>query len=45
MALDFAPALMRTQGLSINHPQVVTKSYPQFWQDIEACGFEVKSEE
>ena len=45
MALAFAPASMRIQGLSINHPQVVTKSYPQFWQDIEACGFEVKSEE
>ena len=45
MALAFAPASMRFEGLRINQPQVVTKSYPHFWEDIKACGFEVKSEE
>ena len=45
MALAFAPAAMRFEGLLINNPQVVTKSYPQFWEDIKAAGFEVKSEE
>ena len=44
MALAFAPASMRFEGLRINHPQVVTKSYPHFWEDIKAAGFEVKSE-
>lgn len=45
MALAFAPAALRFEGLRINNPQVVTKSYPQFWEDIKAAGFEVKSEE
>ena len=45
MALAFAPAALRFDGLRINNPQVVTKSYPQFWKDIKAAGFEVKSEE
>lgn len=44
MALAFAPASMRFEGLRINHPQVVTKSYPHFWEDIKTAGFEVKSE-
>lgn len=45
MALAFAPAALRFKDLQINNPQVVTKSYPYFWEDIKACGFEVKSEE
>ena len=45
MALAFAPAAPRFEGLRINNPQVVTKSYPKFWEDIKAAGFEVKSEE
>ena len=45
MALSFAPTALHFEGLRINHPQVVTKSYPKFWEDIKACGFEVKSEE
>ena len=44
MALAFAPAAFRVQSLRINHPQVVTKSYPKFWEDVKAAGFEVKSE-
>lgn len=45
MALAFAPAAFRLSHLNINNPQVVTKSYPRFWDDIKAAGFEVKSEE
>ena len=45
MALAFAPAAFRTDQLHINNPQVVTKSYPCYWEDIKAAGFEVKSEE
>ncbi len=45
MALAFAPAALRQDGLTINNPQVVTKSYPKFWEDVKAAGFEVKSEE
>ncbi len=39
MALSFAPAAFIVPGLRINHPQVVTKSYPHFWDDLKACGF------
>ena len=39
MALSFAPAALRFEGLRINNPQVVTKSYPYFWDDLEKAGF------
>ena len=39
MALAFAPAALCFEGLRINNPQVVTKSYPYFWEDIKAAGF------
>lgn len=44
MALSFAPASLCIEGLSINNPQVVTKSYPHFWEDIKSAGFEVISD-
>ena len=45
MALSFAPASLCIEGLRINNPQVVTKSYPHFWEDIKSAGFEVNSEQ
>lgn len=46
MALSFAPFAMKSGNLIINNPQVVTKSYPQFWESLVDAGFgvEVKSE-
>ncbi len=42
MALSFAPAaLVRPEGIEIAHPQVVSKSYPHYWDDLRAAGFEV----
>ena len=41
MALAFAPYAMKTSGLIINNPQVVTKSYPKFWDDLKSSGFEI----
>ena len=41
MALAFAPAAFRLPGLRINNPQVVTKSYPHFWEDLKKCGFQI----
>ena len=38
MALAFAPASLR-QPVVINHPTVVTKSYPHFWDDLAMAGF------
>lgn len=42
MAMAFAPvALARPEGIEIAHPEVVSKSYPAFWQDMEAAGFNI----
>jgi len=42
MAMAFAPvALVRTEGIKIEDPEVVTKSYPRFWEDLKAAGFSV----
>lgn len=35
MAMAFAPAALCYKNLAIEHPEVVTKSYPTFWEDIE----------
>ena len=42
MAMAFAPAAIRFPGLRINNPQVVTKSYPQFWDSLREAGFEIE---
>ena len=36
MAMAFAPASMRCPGLEIANPEVVSKSYPRFWEDLES---------
>ena len=41
MAMAFAPACFRFPGLRINNPQVVTKSYPGFWKDLQTAGFKI----
>ena len=41
MALSFAPAAFRLPQLQINNPQVVSKSYPKFWENLKAAGFVV----
>ena len=41
MALAFAPYALTRDGLKINNPQVVTKSYPKFWEDLKSVGFEI----
>lgn len=42
MALAFAPYALTTEGLIINNPQVVTKSYPHFWDDLKNVGFKIE---
>lgn len=40
MAMAFAPAaLILPQGLKIAEPEVVTKSYPAYWEDLSKAGF------
>ncbi len=41
MAMAFAPAAIMFPGLKINNPEVVTKSYPGFWDDLRRVGAEV----
>lgn len=42
MALSFAPFAFKQKGLKIAHPAVVSKSYPAFWNALEAVGFSVE---
>lgn len=39
MAMAFAPACIKVGEVSINEPHVVTKSYPNFWVDLQSLGF------
>ena len=45
MAMAFAPACLVWPDVCINHPQVVTKSYPHYWDDLKTAGFNIKEEE
>ena len=42
MALSFAPVAMM-RPVIINNPQVVTKSYPHFWEHLKEVGFPISS--
>lgn len=39
MAMTFAPAALVTGEISISNPDVVAKSYPLFWDDLQRAGF------
>lgn len=41
MAMAFAPACITFGKLRINNPQVVSKSYPEYWKDLETAGFTI----
>jgi len=41
MAMSFAPVAFKHPGLKINNPQVVSKSYPRYWEDMRHAGFAV----
>ncbi len=42
MAMAFAPAALYLPGLVIDSPEVVSKSYPEFWADLQKAGFTIK---
>ncbi len=42
MAMAFAPAAQVLGSIMINNPEVVTKSYPRFWDDLEKAGFTIE---
>ncbi len=39
MAMAFAPASFLFDNLQIANPEVVSKSYPHFWEDLKTAGF------
>jgi 3-phosphoshikimate 1-carboxyvinyltransferase len=41
MAMSFAPAAALTNGVIVRFAEVVSKSYPQFWDDLRAAGYKV----
>jgi 3-phosphoshikimate 1-carboxyvinyltransferase len=42
MAMAFAAAAIKFPGLMINNPEVVTKSYPDFWEHMKQAGFTIE---
>ncbi len=45
MALAFAPLAFKLGQVRIENPQVVTKSYPSYWNDLRKAGFTVEESE
>lgn len=43
MAMAFAPAALRLSNIEINDPQVVTKSYPHYWDDLQKAGLKIEN--
>ncbi len=41
MAMSLAPAALYVPGIVIRHPDVVSKSYPGFWDDLQSAGFTI----
>ncbi len=44
MAMSLAPLCLRLGPLRMNNPEVVSKSYPTFWRDLEQMGFTLEKE-
>ena len=42
MAMAFAPAAVKFPGIIISDAQVVSKSYPDYWEHLGKCGFVIK---
>ena len=41
MAMAFAPCALVLGTININNPEVVSKSYPRYWDDLKSVGFEL----
>lgn len=44
MAMAFAPVCLILPEIRINDPEVVSKSYPKFWNDLSLAGFVIQQE-
>ena len=45
MAMAFAPACIVLPQIVIDEPQVVSKSYPAYWEDLKKAGFTISNEQ
>ncbi len=45
MAMAFAPLAFKFPQIEINDPEVVSKSYPHYWEDLKKVGFEIEESE
>ena len=43
MAMAFAPVALKDGSIRINNPQVVSKSYPRYWEDLKTIGLHLTS--
>jgi 3-phosphoshikimate 1-carboxyvinyltransferase len=41
MAMALAPLALVSEQITIQHPEVVEKSYPHFWEDLRGAGFQL----
>ena len=44
MAMALAPLSARLGRIRMNNPEVVSKSYPQFWTHLRNAGFIIEEE-
>ncbi|MDD4821094.1 MAG: 3-phosphoshikimate 1-carboxyvinyltransferase [Bacteroidales bacterium] len=44
MAMAFAPAALKLKEIRIEDPQVVSKSYPNYWENLKQAGFTIHTE-
>jgi len=42
MAMSFAPLAIKLGEIHINNPEVVSKSYPHYWNDLRKAGFHIE---
>ena len=44
MAMAFAPVALKLKEIRIEDPQVVSKSYPSYWENLKQAGFTLQTE-
>jgi len=45
MAMAFAPIAIKIPAIGIEHPEVVSKSYPQYWNALQEAGFDIQQQQ
>ena len=45
MAMSFAPVALYIPGIIIRDAEVVSKSYPGFWDDMQKVGYQIEEVE